>query len=135
MILQARAVSADRFDDLECVVVVFAENPDGSGERLELQRGIEFDEQDRSSGMDTYCVCLADGQTAYGGIRRATLGARSLSLELAPETAELLGIADVVRVEFDASRALLLRVRQELTYIFSVDRQRPELVGLGEEAD
>ena len=134
MVLQARAVAAERLDDLQCVVVVFAENSNGSGERLELQRALAFDEQDRSLGMDKYCICLTGGQTAYGGIRSVHLTANLLSLEFAHATADLLGIDDMVRIEFEAEAPVFERIQRELAFIFSVERGRPALVGLGEAA-
>lgn len=48
--------------------VILAEHADGTGMRLEIQRALEFDEQDRATGMDTYCLCTERGATHYGGV-------------------------------------------------------------------
>ncbi|BBA40865.1 MULTISPECIES: Imm10 family immunity protein [Burkholderia] len=48
-----------------------------------LQRGTEFDEQDRKLGQDTYYIeVCADGVAGYGGVKSVTLNAGKLSIEL-----------------------------------------------------
>ncbi|KVF68040.1 hypothetical protein WS75_30065 [Burkholderia sp. FL-7-2-10-S1-D7] len=48
-----------------------------------LQRGTEFDEQDRKLGQDTYYVeVCADGVAGYGGVKSVSLRAGTLNIEL-----------------------------------------------------
>nr|WP_249192408.1 Imm10 family immunity protein [Burkholderia cenocepacia] len=48
-----------------------------------LQRGTEFDEQDRKLGQDTYYVeVCADGVAGYGGVKSVSLHADTLKIEL-----------------------------------------------------
>ncbi|WP_406805786.1 Imm10 family immunity protein [Burkholderia semiarida] len=48
-----------------------------------LQRGTEFDEQDRKLGQDTYYVeVCADGVAGYGGVKSVSLHAGTLNIEL-----------------------------------------------------
>jgi hypothetical protein len=86
-----RAASAMELLDLGAFVVVLAEHPDGSGLRLEIQRALEFDEQDRALGMDTYCLCTDSGATHYGGIVRHELSSPWLTIVLDVSAAEALG--------------------------------------------
>ncbi|MGG2041356.1 Imm10 family immunity protein [Burkholderia gladioli] len=49
-----------------------------------LQRGTEFDEQDRELGQDTYYLEVsADGVAGYGGVESATLNEGRLDITLA----------------------------------------------------
>lgn len=53
----ADAVSADEMQNIDTYAVVLAERHDGTGMRLEIQKALSFDEQDRASGMiPTACV-------------------------------------------------------------------------------
>ena len=36
--------------------------------RFEVQRSRTFDEQDRTLGMDTYCLVMDSGASHYGGV-------------------------------------------------------------------
>ena len=65
----ATSVAAANVQDLNALVVLFAENPDGSGARLELQRALSFDAQDCQLSHDTYCLSTETGATYYGGVR------------------------------------------------------------------
>jgi hypothetical protein len=86
-----RGASAVELPDLGAFVAVLAEHPDGSGQRLEIQCALEFDEQDRALGMDTYCLCMDSGATHYGGIIRHDLSPPWLTIVLDARAAEALG--------------------------------------------
>lgn len=103
MVLNAGAYAAQELPDVDTFVVVFAEHPDGGGERLELQRSFTFDDQDRALGQDTYCVVVGSGATHYGGVRWWRLGRGALDLELTPEAAKTLGVHAELRVELALS--------------------------------
>jgi hypothetical protein len=48
-----------------------------------LQRGTEFDEQDKELGQDTYYVEIcADGVAGYGGVKFVSLRSDTLNIEL-----------------------------------------------------
>jgi len=88
----ARAVAAEERRDLNTFVVVLAENQDGSGARLELQKALCLDEQDRKLEMDTYCLCTEEGATFYGGIKSWKLMSDLLEINLDMQAAEALGV-------------------------------------------
>jgi len=109
--ISAGAVAIEEMPDVSTFVIIFAQNPDGRGERLELQRALTFDEQDHDLGMDTYCLCMASGATHYGGVLSWRLDDGGLVLRLTAEAAAALGVDDVVRVDVlmtPALRAALL---------------------------
>ena len=63
---QACTFVHDESTDVHALVI--AEQPDGSGTRFEVQRSGTFDEQDRTLGMDTYCLVMDSGASHYGGV-------------------------------------------------------------------
>lgn len=89
---RASAVAFETMADLNCFVIVLAEHADGTGERLELQRAITFDEQDRALGQDTYCLTTSDGATRYGGVRSHDLADGRLQIQLDDDAAATLGV-------------------------------------------
>lgn len=89
---QALAVSAIEMADLNSFVVVLAEESDGSGMRLEIQRALEFDEQDKQLGQDTYCVCTESGATCYGGIESWVFLGNELKIILDARAQSVLGV-------------------------------------------
>lgn len=107
-----RAAAADvlRLQDINTLAVVFAERPDGGGERLELQRALSFDEQDRELGLDTYCLCVSSGTAHYGGIASWSLDERGLAIQLFAEAARELGLDEEVRVEVQLEPSLRARL-------------------------
>jgi len=80
-------------EDLNTGVLVLAESEDGAtGRRLEIQRSLRMDEQDRDLGMDTYCLVNEIGATVYGGVVMSwTLARGILLLVLEPEAAAVVG--------------------------------------------
>jgi hypothetical protein len=82
---RAMAVSTMELPDLNSFVVVLAEGRDGRGRRLEIQRALAFDQQDRSLGQDTYCLCTEEGAAHYGGIIDWTLTGGELRVALDDE--------------------------------------------------
>jgi hypothetical protein len=101
----AGAVGIEERPDVNSVVVVLAEHADGSGARLELQRALSFDEQDRKLGMDTYCLCVTSGATHYGGVTSWSLRQGRLELALTDDAAATLGTSPsiVVSLHVDVS--------------------------------
>lgn len=88
---RATAVSALELTDVGVFAVVLAENADGSGARLEIQRAAAFDEHDEELGHNTYCVSTHHGVTHYGGVSAWRLTSQALELALDPAAAKALG--------------------------------------------
>jgi hypothetical protein len=113
----AWTVGAAEIAEFEALVAVFAEHSDGTGSRLELQRAITFDEQDKKLGHDTYCLSTETGATYYGGVESWTLDATLLELLLAEEAAQALGVQDGFRIRLAAANQDLLTLRAMLRQI------------------
>ena len=79
---------------------MLAETEEGDA-RLEFQRGLTFDAQDKALGMDTYGLCTEKG-TLYGGAQswRVSEGCLQLSLTAAA--------AKALRLDIEVSIALQL---------------------------
>ena len=101
----ARAAGASEFVDLNAFVVVVAENPDGTGWRLEVLRALEFDEQDVALGMDTYCLCTADGAAHYGGVIRWQVLDGVFGMELGEAAARDLQLPRSLRIRLEVSES------------------------------
>jgi hypothetical protein len=87
----AGAVGVLRAKDLDAEVLVLAENRDGSGRRLEVQRSLSVTEDDRRLGMDTYCLVVESCATHYGGLESWSIHDNVLHLGLTMEAATALG--------------------------------------------
>ena len=88
---EVRAAAYERDLELGAAYLVLAEDDDGGGRRLEIQRSLAPDEQDRALGMDTYCLLDESGATHYGGIGAWRLGGGRLEIELTPSATSVLG--------------------------------------------
>lgn len=94
--IRARHVR-DEGGNYEAVVLV-----DDDGFSFSIQRALEFDEQDRVAGMDTYCLVADAGATHYGGVeswRRIEPGV--VLLDLTEEAADALGVPGELELDFD----------------------------------
>ena len=98
-------------------VVVLAEHSDGSGWRLELQRGEEIDEQDRRLGLDAHCLVTHAQATHYGGVTSWRLADGVLSLELTSEAAQELNVPDDLVVRMPVGDSAREQVRRGLAVI------------------
>jgi len=99
---KAKLVSAVELPDLNAFAVILAQNPDGSGARLEIQRALSFDEQDKQLGQDTYCVSTEEGATHYGGIASWRFADNGLEIALDAGAATSLGFTGFA-VELEAN--------------------------------
>jgi hypothetical protein len=97
---KAKVLTAVELPDINTFAVVLAEEPDGSGVRLEIQKSLSFDEKDRRYGQDTYCLCTEEGATHYGGVTSWALSQDSLEVRLDAKAAEALGVEDGFVVDF-----------------------------------
>jgi hypothetical protein len=96
-----------RDPDLNFEALVIFDEP--SGDTLEIQRSLAFDEQDAAAGMDTYCLVRDAGATHYGGVESWSVGKGLLTLSLSDEAATVLGLpaADLEMTVRTADEALL----------------------------
>jgi hypothetical protein len=90
----ASAVAFERADDLNAQYLVLAEHADGSGRRLEVQRSLRVDEQDRSLGMDTYCLVTEEQATHYGGVLDWRIEGSTLHVDLTEEADRVIGASE-----------------------------------------
>lgn len=101
MELVARAAAFLRDEDENFEALVMAEQPDGDGESLEIQRALAFDSQDRRLGQDTHCLVVTNGPTHYGGVQSWRITQQgALELWLSSTAAEALGIDRDITVRF-----------------------------------
>ncbi|WP_437335069.1 Imm10 family immunity protein [Sorangium sp. So ce394] len=97
---KAKALAVAEDPDLNTYAIILAEQSDGSGMRLEIQKSLLSNEQDRQLGLDTYCLCTEEGSTHYGGIVSWTLAHDSLEVELDAKAADALGVEGGFVVDF-----------------------------------
>jgi hypothetical protein len=114
-----KAVFAGKLEDTNALVIILAEMPDGSGRRVELQRALSFDEQDRKTGMNTYCVCTDSGATHYGGVQRYSLDDNLLTIRLSGEAAAELEVEDGFVLTLDAPKSALASLRSALPRVLA----------------
>jgi hypothetical protein len=107
--IHALLVAAEELTDLNVFTVVLAEQPDGGGQRLEVQLALSFDEQDASQGMDTYCLSTEEGRTFYGGVLGWSVDDSRLELRLTAEAAGALGVENGFLVDIPQGKLELLR--------------------------
>ncbi len=93
-----RAVGVEDPSEDGVVIVGLAEYPDGDGQNLIFQLGLEFDEQDVALGMDTYCLSVETGATFYGGVTSCVLDGDLLTIGLDAEAAATLRTGEECRL-------------------------------------
>jgi hypothetical protein len=98
MEFDARAAAFLRDEDLEAEVLVIAQQEDGAGHRVELQRAFIVTDEDRQLGMDSYCLVAETGATHYGGVESWSVDDNVLELRLSPEAAQDLGVDGGYRI-------------------------------------
>ena len=118
---RAEEVSVAEIAELNTLVCVLAERRDGRGARLEIQRSIVFDVQDKARGMETYCVSTEDGASHYGGIVSWSVDEELLTIVLDAPAAEELGFSgfSVGLSTSNESRQLLRSGLQKITSVTS----------------
>ena len=107
----AELVGAGEIIENNCFVLVIAEHFDGSGQRLELQAALSYDEQDQSLSMDTYCLCTETGACHYGGVTSWTLieDQAVLVVTLDEAASRVLDVAGGLRVKVPRSDVPIVR--------------------------
>jgi hypothetical protein len=90
-----------RDPDLNFEALVILDEP--SGDTLEIQRALTFDEQDAATGMDTYCLVRAAGATHYGGVESWAVEDSKLTLTLSRQAATMLQLPPEVEISVSPS--------------------------------
>jgi hypothetical protein len=98
-----------RDPDLNFEALVILDEP--SGDTLEIQRSLVFDEQDTAAGMDTYCLVRNAGATHYGGVESWSVQDGMLALSLSDESAAALELPARLEISVSAADEELLRER------------------------
>ncbi len=110
---RASAVSVGELPDVNAFCVLLAEKEDGSGARLEIQRGLAFDDQDRELGQDTYCLGDENGASHYGGVISWELSSGLLRLDLDEAATQEMDVDGGYLVEVKRADEAQLRVGLE----------------------
>jgi len=112
----AKGVATITLENALCVVL--AEDPDDAeGARLEIMRGLSFDEQDRRLGLATYSLSTQTGATIHGGVVAYSLVDDLLLMHLNGEAQDTLGIPEQFTIRLDAEAATVESVRVALRSI------------------
>jgi hypothetical protein len=88
---EAKAVAFVVDDRLNTRYLMMAEKKWRAGHRLEIQRALIDDEQDRELGQDTHCLVDELSCVHYGGVTRWQLDDDVLQLELSAKAGEVMG--------------------------------------------
>lgn len=104
--------------ELKMDVLVLAEHAGGfDGRRLEVQRAIDYDEEDHRLGLDSPCIVTESGATAYGAIASWRLEGHTLHVTLTPPGSDTLNVDDGYELELDRKRVDVEEVRSALRSI------------------
>lgn len=99
----AYAFALSKDEDVQAMVL--AEREDGSGQRLEIQRHLAPNDQDRGLGHDTYALADDRGAVHYGGIETWAIQDDLLEIRLNKETSDALGVHGGYRIRLKAIEA------------------------------
>jgi len=106
----ARMLVAEEARDLNSFIVFLYENADGTGEHIEFQRSLVFDEQDAEHGMDTYCIATGEGASHYGGLVWWSVCDKTLILQIDPRAAAVLGVDQDLHISLEIERTTVLQL-------------------------
>src|SRR5262245_23669612 len=106
---------------MEGILVGLAQDPRSDRNYLMLSRSFQPTAQDRRLGLDTYCLSVPSGATAYGGVVRCSIDGNVLSLVLTPETADVLGVPGECRFPLRVDAQTVERLRRALRTVFAVE--------------
>jgi len=84
-----------------------------------FQLARDYDEDDRSTVMDTYCICTDKDDVVYGGVERMDEVEEGLMLTLSSAAAEELGLPEVFRIRLAVPQSERIAVIEGLRRILS----------------
>jgi hypothetical protein len=120
-------------DDGQVLTAGVAEGQNGGALLVFMRMHDEPDEQDVSTGMDSYCVVTADQGTAYGAVTEISLRAGVMRVVFAPDKLQALGLSDLqVEVTLDVDAEVIEEFKMALKQILDYGRleARPALTHL-----
>jgi hypothetical protein len=97
---QAFGVYAGKRDDMGVLLVVLDANKDGGGPRVEIMRGLSFDDQERALHLDTYSITTHRSATYHGGVASWSVEPGFLTLNLTSEASRVLGVDGGFEIRF-----------------------------------
>jgi hypothetical protein len=97
---------------------------------LIFQLGLSLDEQDFALGMDTYCLTNETGASSYSSVIRCSLTDDLLTLQLAPEAAQLFDGMDKLLLSLKIDAASIEQLRQGLRRVLSAGSGTAMVLGL-----
>lgn len=110
----AWVVAVAEVPELDCRMVLFAQEFNTPFRTLEIQASYRYDDRDRALGTDTYCLVVDGGGPIYGGVTRWEVTSREVRLQLTPRAAHLLAIPEQVRIPFDLEAGERERLREAM---------------------
>ena len=125
-----RELFVGELDDLDTFFIILTDDASNSQNEFQLQRSLEFDEQDTEAGMDTYCLIFPDGGVYYGGVTSCILRREQLEFSFDEEVMALSGITRL-QIALNADPLKFDLLRDGLTRMFKGDRCEPTVLSLG----
>ncbi|GAA5436787.1 hypothetical protein Daqu01_01916 [Deinococcus aquaticus] len=107
-------------------MVMFDEGPDREDSSVAFQISLFDDGQDEELGMDTYCLVLGGRACTYGGILAVSLIQRVLTLTLAEDAQQELGITGIT-VDVTAVMDQWQDIQNGLIRVLSQARETPDI--------
>ena len=108
--MQGCSVRVAWLEDPDLNYAMLAFEDEASGDFFAIQRSLTFTEQDRSLGMDTYCLVCGEA-THYGGLDSFDVDEGQLRMRLSPAAAYALEIPLVIEISVNPPQAATIRRR------------------------
>lgn len=122
--LRVNAVHAGALHDAPGLLAMVAEQADGSGFGIQFSMAETFDDQDRTLGMDTYCIRTSEGACRYGGVVSAGSGPDYVDIDLDSATAAALHVPERFRLRLLVEPAVIEDFTDEMAKLLG-DAFRP----------
>lgn len=114
---EVTAIAIEESEDLNLFAIDLAEDPTESANSISLQRSLRPSEQDCAHGLDTYCLTVPSGETAYRAIVACTLDVDVLTIRLGDKAAAIFGV-DGFEMTLKADPASIGRLKDALRRMF-----------------
>ncbi len=117
--LLAKHCTAQIDDDINVILVAFADDEVEPQEYILLQRSIECEDGDKELGFDkVHITHNNESQSIYGGIQRFVLNKHSVEMVLDENTADAIGTDTKIEILLDQSIQENPAVKQILQQMF-----------------